>query len=63
METFEDIAAKSLVNCHAFGVDSIMLNDKPGKTLGYFSSEISAAECYDTAARLHFKEYARLNFP
>ena len=30
--------------------------------LGLFDSEIDAAKTYDTAARQHFGEYARLNF-
>ncbi len=31
--------------------------------LGYHSSAIEAAKSYDTAARIHHGEFARLNFP
>lgn len=31
--------------------------------LGYFSNKVDAAKAYDNAARQHFGEYARLNFP
>lgn len=33
------------------------------KTLGRFEDERTAAQTYDEAAKLHFKEYAFLNFP
>jgi HNH endonuclease len=32
-------------------------------TLGYFPSELEAADAYDQAARRHFANFARLNFP
>jgi hypothetical protein len=32
----EQIAAKSLINCHCYGVDSIMLRDEPGCRLRMF---------------------------
>lgn len=35
----------------------------PVRHIGYFDDEISAAEAYDEAAREHFGEHARLNFP
>jgi hypothetical protein len=31
--------------------------------LGYFKNKIIAAKAYDTAAKKHYKDFARLNFP
>lgn len=36
--------------------------NKVTKTIGYFKSEVKAAEAYDQAARKHFKEFAFTNF-
>ena len=36
--------------------------DKKKKYLGYYSSDVEAAEKYDMAALYFFKEFARLNF-
>lgn len=38
-------------------VDGVRIN------LGYFDNEVEAAVAYDDAAILHFKEFAKLNFP
>jgi len=32
-------------------------------SLGYFKNEVETARAYDAAARQHFGEFARLNFP
>lgn len=40
----------------------ISINGKK-KHLGVFADEIDAAKAYDAAARVHYGEYARLNFP
>lgn len=40
----------------------ITINQKITR-IGYFREEIDAARAYDQAARVHFGEFARLNFP
>lgn len=37
--------------------------DSKLRTLGYFADKDSAARAYDEAARQHYGEFARLNFP
>jgi hypothetical protein len=42
---------------------AVIFIDGRQKYLGSFTSEIDAAKAYDVAAREHFKEFARCNFP
>ena len=45
------------------GITLYILGKSYRQHLGYFSNEEEAARVYDKAARIHFKEFAALNFP
>jgi hypothetical protein len=41
---------------------NIRINDRQ-KHIGYFKDEIECAKAYDNMAKIHYKEFAYLNFP
>lgn len=53
---------KGVSKCNSKWRASISVDGKP-KHLGVFSTELAAAEAYDSAARQFYGEFARVNFP